>query len=176
MAPDKHFTFRPVSASDIPLMHEWLQRPHVAEWWDGVPTLEEVAEEYAEVIRGEGPVRCYIAYLDDTPIGFIQSYRAAETHADGWWLDEHDPGVYGIDQFLAEPSMLGQGVGTAMIRAFVDTLFEDSAVTRVQLDPDPSNARAIRSYEKVGFRAVREIVTPDGPALLMYLDRGAGST
>jgi aminoglycoside 6'-N-acetyltransferase len=35
------------------------------------------------------------------------------------------------------------------------------------IDPSPSNPRAIRAYEKAGFRPVREVDTPDGRALLM---------
>ena len=81
----------------------------------------------------------------------------------------------GIDQFLADPDALGQGLGTAMIRAFLSELFRDPGVTRVQTDPDPANARAIRSYEKAGFRAARLVTTPDGPALLMYVERRAPS-
>jgi RimJ/RimL family protein N-acetyltransferase len=46
-------------------------------------------------------------------------------------------------------------------------------VTRIQVDPKPDNPRAIRCYEKAGFRAVREIDTPDGRALLMYCNRPA---
>ncbi|HSM07403.1 MAG TPA: hypothetical protein VLA33_00110 [Gemmatimonadota bacterium] len=38
-------------------------------------------------------------------------------------------------------------------------------------DPHPDNARAIRCYEKVGFKRAGEIVTPDGRALLMRLVR-----
>jgi RimJ/RimL family protein N-acetyltransferase len=68
---------------------------------------------------------------------------------------------------------LNGGLGTQMIRAFVSMLFEDPAVTRIQVDPEPHNARAIRCYAKVGFRAARDAVTPDGPALLMYLDKPA---
>jgi RimJ/RimL family protein N-acetyltransferase len=58
-----------------------------------------------------------------------------------------------------------------MVRAFVAELFADPRVTRVQADPSPANGRAIRCYEKSGFRRVREIATPDGPALLMHRDR-----
>ena len=58
-----------------------------------------------------------------------------------------------------------------MIRAFVRELFTDSAVTRVQTDPSPDNARAIRCYEKAGFRRVGVVATPDGPALLMVQER-----
>ena len=38
---------------------------------------------------------------------------------------------------------------------------------RVITDPDPANARAIRAYEKAGFRQRPHVDTPDGPALLM---------
>jgi aminoglycoside 6'-N-acetyltransferase len=37
----------------------------------------------------------------------------------------------------------------------------------VVIDPDPTNARAIRAYEKAGFVKDRFVDTPDGPALLM---------
>jgi hypothetical protein len=39
----------------------------------------------------------------------------------------------------------------------------------IQVDPSPTNARAIRCYEKAGFTRVGTVVTPDGPALLMRL-------
>ena len=34
-------------------------------------------------------------------------------------------------------------------------------------DPDPTNARAIRAYEKAGFAPRPLVDTPDGIALLM---------
>jgi RimJ/RimL family protein N-acetyltransferase len=60
-----------------------------------------------------------------------------------------------------------------MVRAFLERLFTDPAVTRIQTDPSPDNARAIRCYQKAGFRAVRAVDTPDGPALLMLCERTA---
>jgi len=41
---------------------------------------------------------------------------------------------------------------------------------RIVTDPDPANARAIRAYEKAGFRKMGMVDTPDGPALLMARD------
>ncbi|SRR5216683_8416145 len=32
--------FRPLTAADLPLVAQWLTRPHVAEWWDGPIGLE----------------------------------------------------------------------------------------------------------------------------------------
>lgn len=150
--------FQPLTAADLPLVATWLARPHVAEWWDGPIALEP----------GLGQ---FLARLDGEAIGYVQSYQAAECHSDGWWLEVTDPGVFGIDQFLADTAKLGQGLGTEMVRAFVAKLFADPRVTPVQVDPSPVNRRAIRCYQKAGFRPVREIVTPDGPALLMHRDR-----
>ena len=170
-SPD--ITFRAMRRDDLPMFREWLARPHVAEWWDGLPTLAELERDYGPAIDGTAPIACFIAQEGDVPIGFVQAYVPAATHDDGWWLDEHDPGVRGIDQFLADGARLGRGLGTAMVRAFVARLLADPAVTRVQTDPSPRNARAIRCYEKAGFRAAGVVDTPDGPALVMYHDRPA---
>ena len=45
----------------------------------------------------------------------------AAYHDEGWWLYENDPGVRGIDQFLAHPDQLGRAVGNAMVSAFVNS-------------------------------------------------------
>ena len=60
---------------------------------------------------------------------------------------ETDPGVRGIDQSLANASQLGKGLGTKLVRALVELLFNDPEVTKIQTDPSPSNLRAIRCYE-----------------------------
>jgi AacA4 family aminoglycoside N(6')-acetyltransferase len=166
-------TFRPLGERDLPLLHDWLTRPHVVEWWTPAPTLEEVEEEFRPYIAGASSVRPYFALVDGAPIGYIQSYVAMGS-GDGWWPDERDPGVRGIDQFLADAAQLGRGLGTAMVRAFVRELFADPEVTRIQTDPSPENRRAIRCYEKAGFRAVGEIDTPDGRELLMVQERPTG--
>lgn len=67
--------------------------------------------------------------------------------------------------------MLGQGLGTRLVRALVTRLFADPLVSRVQTDPAPDNLRAIRCYEGAGFRRIRTTMTPDGPALYMLCNR-----
>ena len=166
-------TFRPLARADLQMIYKWRQRPHVAEWWPPPASFEEVHEEFVPIIEGREPVAAYIAMLEGRPLGYIQSYVPAHCHEDGWWLEVTDPGMRGIDQFLADGDRLGQGLGTGMVRAFVEDLFCDGAVTRVQTDPDPANGRAIRCYEKAGFRRDRVTDTPDGPALVMIAERPA---
>lgn len=158
------FRFAPLRESDLPLLHEWLQRPHVAAWWQPVPTLEELRADYFPA-QPDG-TQAFIAWHAGEPVGFIQCYTVLGS-GDGWWPDETDPGARGIDQFLADGSRLGQGLGRAMIRAFVQQVFADPAVTVIQTDPQPDNERAIRCYRASGFRDVGIVNTPDGPALLM---------
>lgn len=169
---DPAITFRPLCEADLPLLNDWLNRAHVREWWggaDAAPEIEATREKYLPRMDEASSVRACLALLAGQPIGFIQSYVALGC-GDGWWEHETDPGVRGVDQFLCDGDKLGQGLGSRMVRAFVAKLMADPSVTRIQTDPDPANARAIRCYEKAGFRALRRIVTPDGPALLMVIE------
>ena len=160
--------FTPLREADLPLLHEWLQRPHVAMWWQPTPTFAELRDDYFG--PDADPTEAFLAWQGSEPLGFIQCYRVMEAGAE-WWPGETDPGARGIDQFLADGTRLGEGMGRAMIGAFLRRVFADPAVTVVQTDPQPGNERAIRCYRAVGFRDVGVVDTPDGPALLMRLSR-----
>ena len=162
--------FHRLTETDLPRLAEWLERPHVSDWWDTCGSLEEVREKYLPQSATESSATRYFAYLDGVPIGYIQSYVAADA-GDGWWKNENDPGVRGIDQFLADGERLGRGLGTQMVQEFTQFLFRDPIVTRIQADPSPENSRAIRCYEKAGLRRIGLITTPDGPAVIMVIDR-----
>lgn len=161
---------------DLSMFHVWLHRPHIAQWWgddNARLSLDELRAEYSPRVMAADRVTPYIAMLGGEPIGYAQSYVVLGCGG-GWWEDETDPGARGIDQFLAEEAALGQGLGTRLVTALVELLLSDPQVTKIQTDPDPANARAIRCYEKAGFKAVRTIVTPDGPALYMVRERPSG--
>jgi len=165
-----HIDFRPLTQDDLPLLCEWLHRPHLQRWWrEGVVTVDEVREKYLPRIAGRDEARPYLACLDGRPAGYAQWYDAHE--GSDWWPDEPGPGARGIDQFLADGHRLGQGLGTAMVRAFTELLWADPDVTEIRVDPRPDNSRAIACYRRVGFRSRGDIATPDGPALLMVLER-----
>lgn len=162
--------FRTLTRADLPMLQAWLQRPHVAEWWRAPATLAELENDYFSSAAIASSTRACIALVAGEPLGFIQSYVALGS-GDGWWEEETDPGTRGIDQFLADPTRLGRGLGSAMVDAFAKQLFADPAVTKIQTDPAPDNERAIRCYRRAGFVDHGEIVTPDGPALLMVRRR-----
>src|ERR1700722_15131918 len=139
--PQVSFQFQPLQDSHLELLHKWLNEDHVAERWDGPSSIEEVGAKYFSGDKGENEAR-YIAYLDGKPIGYVQSYWATRS-GDGWWQDEKDPGTVGIDFFIGCADRLNQGIGTRMIKEFLQTLFADPTVTKIISDPAPDNPRSL---------------------------------
>ena len=132
------FTFRPLARDDLPMLREWLHRPHVRRWWREPSTIADLERDYVQPSAASSTC-AYVAMRDETPVGFIQSYVVMGSGG-GWWTNETDPGARGIDQFLANAGDLGQGLGRTMVRAFMDQLLEDPRVTSVQTDPAPGTS------------------------------------
>ena len=161
MAPD--YAFRPMTTTDLPLVQRWLAEPHVVQWWGN--TLEQF-----ELVSGDLEVEAmeqFIVAINDCPFGYLQCYDPDVWPENG--LGDHPRGTRGIDQFIGEQDMVDRGHGSAFIRTFIDRLLAAGA-PRVITDPDPANGRAIRAYEKAGFRRRHLVDTPDGTALLMVRD------
>ena len=155
------YQFRPMSADDLPLVRDWLRVPHVKEWWHDADDFEFVSGDL-----GHHDMAQFIVTMDERPFGYLQCYRIGDWHAG---FGPQPDGTRGVDQFIAEPGMVGRGHGSAFIRQFIEGLL-DRGTPRIVIDPSPTNPRAIRAYEKAGFRRVHEIDTPDGRALLMVRD------
>ena len=172
---DAPVTLRRLTVHDLPMLHDWLNRPHIVQWWGAErPTWAQVREQYDPAALAQESVTAYVGLLGEVPFAYAQSYVALGAGG-GWWPEETDPGVRGIDQSIADAQLLGKGLGTRLVRALVQRLFTDPAVTRIQTDPAPDNLRAIRCYEKAGFRRMKVVATPDGPALYMLHDRPPAS-
>ena len=165
-----YFDFKALSEKHLPLLTQWLNDSHLQEWWSsGEITLEEVRAKYLPRIMGDDAARPYIIYLEKHPFGYIQYYYASEGDPN-WWPDKPEHDVIGIDQFIADKTLLGKGYGTLMIIQFIHYLKSKISISQVRVDPRADNSRAIRCYEKVGFRKTHDIMTPDGPALMLQLD------
>lgn len=160
--------FKPLKEEHLPILRKWLKEPHVAEFWQETEDENEFREKFLNALPKRG-VSPFIIILDATPIGYIQHYEARSIGG-GWWPDTKE-GTFGIDQFIGDPAMINRGYGTAIIRQFVENLFQNPSVKEIITDPDPKNHRAIRAYEKVGFLRSGEIKTPGGDALLLCLGR-----
>jgi RimJ/RimL family protein N-acetyltransferase len=166
-------SFRPLRSDDLPLMHRWINTPHVREWWEPLPTLAEVSARYAARIESREPTRSFIIECDHEPIGYIQTYRIADYPAYATQV-QPDPGAAGVDLFIGEASRVGRGTGSRALREFVSSVvFADEAIDQCVIGPEPSNHRAIRSYRKAGFSYWKTIEVPGehAPEYLMRVLR-----
>ena len=160
-----------MTREDLPLVWEWLQRPHVKPWWDERETYEKLVEDYLPSIEGSEPTDLYVAVLDDAPIGSIQTYLVSD-HPEYAALVEVGDGVAGVDLLIGEEELTGQGVGTEMLRRFVDEIVFAAPTTIACIaGPETTNTASIRAFEKAGFRVVRDFIEDGKQHTLVRRDR-----
>ena len=156
-------SLRPGRMSDVAALCGILRDPEVVRWW-GDP--EEPSEVEAKLL-GDSYAVLLVVEVDRQVAGGIE-----------YW-EENEPAYRhaGIDIYLSS-NWQGRGVGTQAVSLLADFLFDVRDHRRLTIDPAVTNLRAIRSYEKVGFRRVgvmREYErAPDGTyhdGLLMDLLR-----
>jgi aminoglycoside 6'-N-acetyltransferase len=142
---------RPVTTHDAARLTEILADPEVAQWW-GAFDLDRVQRELID------PADATVAFAveaDGQVIGLVQY----------WEENEPDYRHAAIDLFL-DPAWHGRGLGADAVRTLARFLFEHRGHHRITTDPAAHNQRAIRSYQRVGFRPVgimrRYERAPDG--------------
>ena len=131
---------RPLRAADEPAIVAILTAPETEEWWPGYDADRVRREYFADP---DEDLTAYAIERDGVVVGLIQSY------------EESDPEYRhaGLDVTLA-PHATDAGLGTDAVRTLARHLFETDGHHRLVIDPAAHNARAIRCYEKVGFRPV----------------------
>ncbi len=124
--------------ADVERVAEIQAEPGVARWW-GLPDEAQLRRQ-AEGVEDE---KAFAIETDGQLVGLIQYYEE----------NEPDFRYAGIDVFLTE-RVHGLGLGTDAVRTLARYLIHERGHHRLTIDPAAENAVAIRTYEKVGFRAV----------------------
>ena len=138
---------RPLREDDVLRLAEIGGEPEVARWWRDIDEAQ-LREKLAEG-------RAFSIVHDDEVVGLVQ-----------WWEND-DPEFRhaGIDLFLTT-RLHGRGLGSDAVRTVARWLVEARGHHRITIDPALENTRAIRAYERVGFRRVgvlrRYWLGPDG--------------
>ena len=129
---------RPLRREDAPVIAALAAEPGVAEWW---PDLTEA--EVVDKAEGRDDVTAFAVLSEGELAGLVQYH------------EETDPDYRhaGIDLFLGT-AFQGRGLGTDTVRTVARHLVHDRGHHRLVIDPAARNERAIRCYEKVGFRRV----------------------
>ncbi|MTD31348.1 GNAT family N-acetyltransferase [Planomicrobium sp. YIM 101495] len=164
-------TIRKMVHKDLDIMTKWLNTEEVLEFFGdpaAPPSAAQVRAKYGPRIDGAVAVEPYIVEAEGRPFAFMQCYRLTEEDYARYGYSS-DELIYGMDQFIGEPDVLNRGYGTRMVKAFAELIFTEKRADAIVMDPEVRNLRAIRCYEKCGFRKLKEI--DEGTKWLMELRR-----
>ena len=132
-------TLRPIRPDDRAALLEVLRDPSVVAVWD----TRGPENSTDELLAGDHNWTVWAIEADGAFAGSIQA-------------SEEDDGDYrhaGIDVFMSS-RFQGRGLGTDAVRTLARYLLDVRGHHRLTIDPAADNARAIRTYEKVGFKPV----------------------
>lgn len=144
---------RRLKEKDKPLLAKWLSNPKVLEYYEGRDQpfdLEKVENVFYAADDEE--VKCIIEY-DGQPIGYIQYYELDEATKGEYGYGPEK--VFGIDQFIGEVDYWNRGIGTSLVTSMTEFLINQLHADIVVMVPQVWNARAIKCYEKCGFKKVK---------------------
>ncbi len=149
---------RTLKEEDFTLMLKWLTDVRVLEFYGGRDkkyTLETIKEHYTEKWQDE-VIRVIIEY-NNIPIGYGQIYKMYDELYNDYQYPKTNKVVYGMDQFIGEIEYWNKGIGTEYIKMIFEFLRKEKNADAVIIDPHKNNKRAIRCYEKAGFKIIKEL-------------------
>lgn len=154
-----HIHFKPFALEDIPLWNQWIKIPHVQSVWfiQGYEPPDYIYKK----IKGNGYDHPFVIEMDDEPIGYIvccdlYAYRTICPNPKGVFTHE-DPGTFCLDLFIADANNLNKGFGTEIVKKFSQKILKDFGAKKILIDPDATNQRAVRCYEKAGFEVIEYV-------------------
>lgn len=147
---------------DQSAFHAWLQSPELRQLIDDhrVPTMEDQMRWFD---RARQPDRRFFSILTTEQHQLIGNCGFVE-------IDRRKRSAI-LRITIGDPAFIGSGYGSEAVRLLVDIGWHDERFQTVSLLVLPTNVRAMRSYEKAGFRILGE-ETCDGRARVrMTIDR-----
>lgn len=142
---------RRLETKDAELLIKWLSDPTVLKYYEGrdrAHDIELVQEHFFE--NRDEITQCIIQY-QSVDIGYIQFYLINDEEVEKYGFSEFSGKIYGMDQFIGEPSFWNRGIGTQLINETVRYLIDQKEAKKVVMDPQAWNTRALKVYEKCGF-------------------------
>jgi len=160
--------FRRLAATDFQSLYLWLSRPHVAKWYSNAPrTFPEMVAKYGPRTEASSPVRSFIVSVGGADCAYIQAYRIDQFPDYGGGI-ECARDAEGIDLFIGDAWRLGHGLGTRIVRLFLEQEVFAHGAPECFADPAEGNDASIRAFEKAGFARCGRVHPEAGePQLLM---------
>lgn len=138
---------------DVTTVARWLADTEVLGSYGGRTDPWDESRVRTEMLLEASITPCIIIWGGEE-IGYAQIYELDDADYEEYGY-ARSLRVFGMDQFIGERHLWNSGVGSRLVRALCDYLLGEHGADVVTLDPLTTNARAIRAYEKAGFRTIK---------------------
>ena len=149
-------TLRPMTVEEIPLFFEWATQSDGAPYWygelqgDKIPTFKEFLKDWKKYYfdgRASEKGRCFVILVDDAAIGQV-NYNE---------INRADNSV-GLDIIIADDEYKNKGYGTDALQTLCRYLFNKMGIQTCWIDVVSKNPRALKAYQKAGFKITKTFV------------------
>lgn len=158
--------FEKVIKAHQPLIHSWLQKPHVLPYFYG-QGLENTHRDLEHFIKNEPSVhKHWVAYYENIPFAYLMNSEiTSEDEPYGKWVQE-ERGMT-LDLLIGDTDFLGKGLAPYLIQKFLKEKARD--YKDIFIDPSATNLKAIHVYEKAGFEKIETFIASWDPTLHVLL-------
>lgn len=147
----KEIGLKMLADEDALLLVKWLSDPAVLAYYEGRDRPHDLAlvrENFYSKDRHVTP--CLIQY-NGLSIGYLQFYELDKEDQAAYGYSNPSEIIFGMDQFIGETEYWGRGIGTKLIQSMIKYLTEQRIASKIVMDPQTWNERALHVYEKCGF-------------------------
>lgn len=171
--------FQKANLSHKNIIFEWLEKPHMREFWDNSPKHSEDILNYMNGRKKRsdyfgGTNNYWVGLIDTNPVCFILTHEETDDPDTPEPYRSHvskTGKTYGLDFGIGNEAYVGIGIAVLTLNAFMKFIVEevDPEVDTFFIDPFVNNPRAIHVYKKAGFQIVAEFTQHGG-----YFDQSEG--
>ncbi|MEU1039921.1 GNAT family N-acetyltransferase [Streptomyces sp. NPDC005907] len=146
--------------ADLAVVHAWVTEERAAFWGMTGFTAEQVLETYVH-LDSLDTHHAFLAVKDGEPAGLLQTYEpAADRVAECY---DVEPGDIGMHVLIAPAGPDGgrAGFSDGLLAAFTSYALTGLDRTRIVIDPDERNEKAIGRFLRNGFEPGPLVVLPE---------------
>lgn len=154
---------------DLPLLHDWMNDPAVARYWELAGPPETTRAHVAERIACPDATPCLGVFLGQ-PVSYWEIYRAdRDPLAAHVPCRPHDIGLHVL---IGPETSRGKGLGSLLLESVAAwALAREPRAGRVLAEPDERNTASVRAFANAGFEPSGVVRLPEKDALLMVRTR-----
>lgn len=159
-AHENNLQLRFLAEPDLPLLHKWLNAPHLKPFYMQDPiSAAHVHKKFTPRITGTSPCRSLIVYHGGKPFGYIQWYFNRSFPEYGPALIDEINGI-SFDYFIGSVHHIGQGLGSAMLNSTIRIVSRqiDEVDKLFFVGHQLKNEKAISCSKRAGFSFRRNFI------------------